>query len=651
MKLLTIDFETAYDTDYSLKKMTTEEYIRDPRFEVIGCSVKMGSAPTDWMTAYPGRLETVFKKLDWSNIAVLAHNTKFDGAILEWKYGVRPAFYFDTLSMAQAIHGLEGSLSLDALTQRYGLGQKGDEVVNAKGKRLSDFGSADLDRYGEYCSNDVELTLKLFHALRQQGDWKFPTSELAVIDLMLRMFIRPTLQLDRQQLEQHLEVVVARKEKLLARVEEVAGKDALMSNDKLATVLRSLGIEPPMKLSPAALKRGEEKLTYAFGKSDLEFKALLDHDDERVQAVVAARMGVKSTQAETRAQRFIQMSGRGPFAIPLRYHAAHTGRAGGDEKVNVQNLPSRTGDLSLRKSIISPPGHSIVTCDSAQIEARVLAYLAGQWDLVEDFRKKVDIYSSFASDVYGYPVDRKMKAIDENGKEYHPHKVEGMIGKEGVLGLGYGMAGEKFALRLKQQANIHMEPEKAAEVVQIYRKRFAQVPRLWKQAQHALSQMVKGYTATIGVGVELQCYPADDFGPARIALPNGMFLRYPELRAEPGGKYGDEYRYTARKGRKVETIYTYGAKIVENIVQALARIIVFDQMLAIDRWMAKQGLASGECMAIAMTVHDEADAVTPDHAVEETEALMLRTMSTPPTWAPDLPVFAETGVGKNYGDA
>lgn len=651
MKLLTIDFETAYDTDYSMKKMTTEEYIRDPRFEVIGCSVKLGSAPTDWMTAYPGRLETAFKKLDWSNIAVLAHNTRFDGAILEWKYGVRPAFYFDTLSMAQAIHGLEGSLSLDALTQRYGLGQKGDEVVNAKGKRLSDFGPADLDRYGEYCSNDVELTLKLFHALRQQGDWKFPTSELAVIDLMLRMFIRPTLQLDRQQLEQHLEVVVARKEKLLARVEEVAGKDALMSNDKLATVLRSLGIEPPMKLSPAALKRGEEKLTYAFGKSDLEFKALLDHDDERVQAVVAARMGVKSTQAETRAQRFIQMSGRGPFAIPLRYHAAHTGRAGGDEKVNVQNLPSRTGDLSLRKSIIPPPGHSIVTCDSAQIEARVLAYLAGQWDLVEDFRKKVDIYSSFASDVYGYPVDRKMKAIDENGKEYHPHKVEGMVGKEGILGLGFGMGGDKFALRLKQQAGISMEPEKAAEVVQVYRKRFAQVPKLWKQAQHALSQMVKGYTATIGVGIELQCYPADDFGPARIALPNGMFLRYPELRAEPGGKYGDEYRYTARKGRKVETIYTYGAKIIENIVQALARIIVFDQMLAIDRWMAKQGLASGECMAIAMTVHDEADAVTPDHAVEETEAMMLRTMSTPPTWAPDLPVFAETGVGKNYGDA
>lgn len=793
MKLLTIDFETAYDTDYSLKKMTTEEYIRDPRFEVIGCSVKLGSAPTDWMTAYPGRLETAFKKLDWSNIAVLAHNTKFDGAILEWKYGVRPAFYFDTLSMAQAIHGLEGSLSLDALTQRYGLGQKGDEVVNAKGKRLSDFGSADLDRYGEYCSNDVELTLKLFHALRQQGDWKFPTSELAVIDLMLRMFIRPTLQLDRQQLEQHLEVVVARKEKLLARVEGVAGKDALMSNDKLAMVLRSLGIEPPMKLSPAALKRGEEKLTYAFGKSDLEFKALLDHDDERVQAVVAARMGVKSTQAETRAQRFIQMSGRGPFAIPLRYHAAHTGRAGGDEKVNVQNLPSRTGDLSLRKSIIPPPGHSIVTCDSAQIEARVLAYLAGQWDLVEDFRRKVDIYSSFASDVYGYPVDRKMKAIDENGKEYHPHKVEGMVGKECVagwtpvltergwvpivevtlddkvwdgcewvhhsgvldqgtkealwihglcatpdheiltergwvawrevntdktlfqqardlavlpssgmsdtstaedadlgsasvplklkcrvydlanagprhrftvltdhgpvvvsnciLGLGFGMGHSKFQMRLKQSVGINMSDADAKRTVGIYRKRFAQVPKLWRQAQRALSQMVKGYTATIGVGIELQCYPADDFGPARIALPNGMFLRYPELRAEPGGKYGDEYRYTARKGRKVETIYTYGAKIIENIVQALARIIVFDQMLAIDRWMAKQGLASGECMAIAMTVHDEADAVTPDHAVEETEAMMLRTMSTPPTWAPDLPVFAETGVGKNYGDA
>jgi hypothetical protein len=651
VKLLTLDFETFYDTDYSLKKMTTEEYIRDPRFEVIGCSAGVNAAPGAWLPAHPGRIETAFRKLDWANTAVLAHNTKFDGAILEWKYGVRPAFYFDTLSMAQAIHGLEGSLSLDALTQRYALGQKGDEVVNAKGKRLADFSAADLNRYGVYCSNDVLLTRKLFDALRRQGGWDFPTGELAIIDLMLRMFIRPSIMLDQTQLKAHLTEVVARKGALLARVEEIAGKDALMSNEKLAAVLRGLGVEPPMKLSPAALKRGEEKLTYAFGRSDLEFKALLDHDDERVQAIVAARMGVKSTQAETRAYRFIGMAGRGPFPVPLRYYAAHTGRAGGDDKVNVQNLPSRTGDLSLRRSIIAPPGHSIVTCDSAQIEARVLAYVAGQWDLVEDFRRKVDIYSSFASDVYGYPVDRKAKAIDENGKEYHPHKLEGMVGKEGILGLGFGMGGDKFGLRLKQQAGIDMEPEKSTGVVQVYRRRFYCVPGLWKQAQRAIEQMVKGYTATIGVGIKLQCYPADDFGPARIALPNGMFLRYPELRAEAGGKYGVEYKYTARKGRKVETIYTYGAKVVENIVQALARIIVFDQLLSIDRWMGKQGIGADEYLNVAMTVHDEGDAVAPDHLAEEVEAAMLRIMSLPPKWAPDLPIAAETGRGKNYADA
>ena len=939
MKLVTLDFETYYDQDYSLKKMTTEAYIRDPRFEVIGCAVKFGRAPTDWMTAYKGRLETVFRKIDWSNCAVLAHNTRFDGAILEWRYGVRPAFYFDTLSMARALHGVEGALSLDALTQRYGLGQKGDEVVAAKGKRLADFGSADLARYGDYCANDVELTLKLFDAMRSRGDWQYPTQELAVIDLMLRMFIRPTIQLDKDALQVHLDTVVRKKELLLERVEEMAGKDALMSNDKLAALLRRMGVEPPMKFSPSALKRGEEKLTYAFGKTDLEFKALLDHEDERVQAIVAARMGVKSTQAETRAQRFIEMSERGPMPVPLNYYAAHTGRAGGDDKVNLQNLPSRTGDLSLRRSLTAPPDHSIVTCDSAQIEARVLAHLAGQADLVEDFRNGVDIYSSFASEVYGYKVDRKMTAVDENGKVYNPHKIEGMVGKEClagwtpvltprgwvpitqvtlsdlvwdgvewvrhdglihqgtketlwkdglcatpdheiltdsgwrewhevstdktlsrqalvlgaslccdtrdtrtaggglrgsrwlsalvdgwgrstiaawrtgflravkgaarrllpqsgtgstkprwtrtpvehaystasaqhcagaterqtkttsttargaytstrsgtltkprssptskpstagmfrswrwtaltsiaamnpatsgsarapriwrigvglktlrsvfvaskqrcpvydlanagprhrftvltakgpvvvsncILGLGFGMGGGKFQLRLKQSVGIDMDEAQAINVVNIYRRKFAKIKALWGSANEAIKQMIRGYTYTLGVGVKLPCFPADEWGPARIQLPNGMFLFYPELRATEGGKYGVEYKYTQRKGRKVETVFIHGAKLIENVVQALARIIVFEQLVVIDRWMQKQEIAPTEHLTLAMTVHDEGDAIAPDRLVEVVEAKMLSVMKTPPSWANDIPISAEAAHGKNYGDA
>lgn len=651
MKLITLDFETFYDQDYSLRKMTTEAYIRDPRFEVIGCSVKFGRAPTDWMAAYKGRLETVFRKIDWSNYAVLAHNTRFDGSILEWRYGIRPAFYFDTLSMARALHGIEGPLSLDALTQRYGLGKKGDEVVAAKGKRLADFGSADLTRYGEYCSNDVELTLKLFDAMRGRGDWRYPTQELAIIDLMLRMFIRPTIQLDKDALQIHLDTVVRKKKLLLDRIEQMAGKDALMSNDKLAALLRRVGVEPPMKFSPSALKRGEEKLTYAFGKTDLEFKALLDHEDERVQAIVAARMGVKSTQAETRAQRFIEMSERGPMPVPLNYYAAHTGRAGGDDKVNLQNLPSRTGDLSLRRSLTAPPGHSIVTCDSAQIEARVLAYVAGQTDLVEDFRKGVDIYSAFASDIYGYKVDRKMTAVDEDGKTYNPHKIEGMVGKEGILGLGFGMGGEKFQLRLKQQTGIEMDEAQATNVVNIYRRKFAKIKKLWGSANEAIQQMIRGYTYTLGVGVKLQCFPADDWGPARIQLPNGMFLFYPELRAEAGGKYGVEYKYTQRKGRKVETVFIHGAKLIENVIQALARIIVFEQMLVIDRWMQKQEVDPTEHLTVAMTVHDEADAISPDRLVGVVEAKMLSVMKTPPSWAPDIPINAEAAHGNNYGDA
>lgn len=411
--MITIDFETYYDKEFSLSKITTEEYIRSEQFEVIGVAAKVDDQQTQWCTGSKEQIAKFLHGLDLPSHDVLAHHMAFDGAILAWQFGIRPKYYLDTLSMARPLTGLTVGGSLAALAKKFELGAKGTEVVNALGKRREDFSPQEIFAYGTYCMNDVNLTYELFKILKPHST----TKELYIIDLMLRMYIDPVLELDKEKLTHHLSNVQTKKEELMRRISDAIGKDDLMSNMKFADVLKKLGVEPPMKVSLRT-----NKMTYAFGKTDYEFKALLEHEDPRVQAVVSARLGIKSTLEETRTISFLGIADRGALPIMLNYYGAHTGRASGGDKMNLQNLP-RGG--TLRKSIKAPEGHVVIAVDSAQIEARVVAWLAGQDDLVEDFRNGVDIYSKFASDVYERPID---KSID---------KVERFVGKtcvaEGTL--------------------------------------------------------------------------------------------------------------------------------------------------------------------------------------------------------------------------
>ena len=297
MDLITVDFETYYSKDFSLSKMTTEEYIRSPYFQVIGVGIKVNSDSTEWASGTHEQLKEYLDEFDWANAMVLAHNTMFDGAILSWIFNINPRVYADTLCMGRAVHGVEVGGSLKALAERYEIGEKGTEVVNAIGLRREDFPDDQMDRYSDYCVNDVELTYKLFTIMGKV----FPKQELKLIDLTLRMFIEPRLELDLLLLEEHLEDVRDRKDKLLLQAN--VDKADLMSNQKFADLLVAVGIQPPTKISPTT---GKE--TYAFAKSDEEFKALAEHDDDQVQALVAARLGTKSTLEETRTQRFIAVS-------------------------------------------------------------------------------------------------------------------------------------------------------------------------------------------------------------------------------------------------------------------------------------------------------------------------------------------------------
>jgi DNA polymerase len=607
VKIIALDFETYYDKEFSLKKLTTEEYIRDSRFEVIGVGVKEDDgSPATWFSGTQTQIKKYLDSLDLGQHLVLAHNAMFDAAILHWHFGISPRGWLDTLSMARALHTIEVGGSLAALAEYYELGAKGTEVIKAEGKRRTDFTAEELAAYGEYCKNDCDLTLELFRILSQD----YAKEELKLIDLTIRMFSEPVLELDQVVLKEHLEDVMRTKAVLMAATE--LDKEMLMSNPRLAEVLRGYGVEPPMKISPTT---GKE--TYAFSKTDEDFKALLEHENPTIQAVVAARLGVKSTLEETRTQRFIEIAGRGTLPIPLRYYAAHTGRWGGDDKVNMQNLPRSS---NLKDAIIAPEGYMMIDSDSSQIEARTLAWLAGQDDLVEAFERGEDVYKKMASAIYMKP-------------EADITKDERFVGKTTILGAGYGMGAAKFQNQLKV-FGVVTELEECKRIINVYRETYPRIPALWREAGKALETMIVLQSGTLGrLGViEVQ-------GNRGLRLPNGMYIKYPNLRLITNSDGKAEMVYDTKRGRATIANRIYGGKVVENVCQALARIVIGKQMLMI----AKK-------YKVVMTVHDAVACIVPEDEVETAQEFVELCMRLRPDWAPELPLNCEAGHGRSYGE-
>jgi DNA polymerase I-like protein with 3'-5' exonuclease and polymerase domains len=605
MNLITLDFETYYTTkDLGFKTQTTEEYVRDPRFEVVGVAVKVNNEPTQWCSDSLDEIDLWLHQFDWDNSMVVAHNAMFDMAILNWHFDIRPKAIADTLSMARAINGIEVGNSLKKLAVHYELGVKGEEVLQAVNLRRRDFSEEQLAEYGAYCRNDVDLTYDLFLTLLPM----FQKVELKLIDLTIRMFTEPQLRLDESLLQQHLVEVKNRKKLLLD--ECGANIEDLMSNQKFAEVLRGLGVEPPMKIS---LTTGKEAL--ALAKSDEGFKALAEHPDERVQTLVAARLGNKTTLEETRTERLIGIAGRGKIPVPLSYYAAHTGRWGGSDKINFQNFPSRGDNAGkLKKAILAPEGHVIIDCDSAQIEARVLAWFAGQKDLVEAFRNGEDVYKIMASAIY-----RKER------EEVTPS--ERFVGKTTILGAGYGMGSAKFQTQLKT-FGVSVSAEESARIIATYRETYPSIPTLWKSGSTAIDAMSKKRTATWGNG----CI---SIGAEGILMPNGLYQRYPNLRKVRDKDGKDQYIYDSRKG----AVKLYGGKLTENICQGLARCIIGEQLIKISRKYR-----------VVLTVHDAVACVAPKEEAEEAMAYVMECMRFVPSWADGIPLNCEAGIGESYGD-
>ena len=620
MQIVTIDFETFYDTGFSLSRMTTEEYIQDDQFQVIGVAIKINDDKTEW---YIGDdCAKALAEVDWANSMLLCHNTQFDGAILKWYYGFEPAGYFDTLSIARALHGINAGGSLKALAERYKLGEKGTEVVDAKGMRLEDFPEHQLRQYGVYCKNDVKLTYDLFKVISMG----FPVDELKLIDITLKMFISPTLQLDTEILKIRLQEVKQGKTLLLeGLMKKLECEDAeavrkkLASNKQFAELLCQMGIPCPMKISPTT---GKE--TFALAKNDVGFIALCEHEDTFIQDLCAVRLGTKSTMEEARIERFISIATRNnnQLPIPLKYYGAHTGRWAGIDKVNFQNLPSRDKKKkALKNAILPPDGHVIMNVDSSQIEARILVWLAGQHDVVEQFRKGEDVYSVFASKVFNREVSKKTP-------------TERFIGKTCILGLGYGTGAKKLQHTLKTSPpGADLSDQECQRIVKVYRDVNHEVIKLWDKCDKALKFM-----ASWPEGKPF--YYLDNrksilVTPGGLRLPNGLYIYYPDLEWKTDESVRGGYVYKSRRGQ----VSIWGGAMVENVVQALARIVVGEQMIAIN-----------ERYKPVLTVHDAIICTAPKDEAQEALDFLMAEMSKAPAWAEGLPITCEGAYGENYGD-
>jgi len=483
-----------------------------------------------------------------------------------------------------------------------------------------------LAQYGEYCKNDVDLTFRLFRELAGE----FPEEELELIDMTLRMFTEPVFEVDDALLQERLAGVQAEKSELLTGLmeklkcdTEEAVRKKLSSNKQFAAILLEHGITPPMKVSGTT---GKE--TYALAKNDEGFLALTEMEDTFIQQLCAVRLGTKSTIEESRIERFIDigMRNEGRLPIPLKYYGAHTGRWAGSDKVNFQNLPSRDKKKkALKNAVVAPEGHVVINCDSSQIEARILVWLAGQEDVVEQFRNGEDVYSIFASEVYNRPVSKA-------------NPTERFVGKTCILGLGYGTGALKLQHTLKTTPpGAVIDDEEAKRIVGVYRDKNDMVIKLWREGDKVID--------------DLAVWPKDKQGnphkpyyygknhclkvyKSGIRLPNGLMIRYPDLEKDTS-EATTKYVYKSRKG----PVSLWGGSLVENVVQALARIVVGQQMLKIKKRYP-----------VKLTVHDAAVVVVPEAEQEEALAYIVECMSVPPDWCESLPVACEANVGRSYGD-
>ena len=634
MNLLVLDFETYYDrASYTLKKMTTEAYIRDPRFEALCCGFYTqrdpvtGEGPGFSHYAPQYLLETALGTIDWENTGVLCHHAQFDGLILSHHFGIKPALWFDTLSMARLVIGTHVSASLASLAAMFDLAPKTVPYDLFNGKRWKEISPNDQEALGEGAAHDCELTYQIFQKLLPH----VPRVELELIDLTIRMFTEPSLSADIDALDKIAADELEKKKVLLAELgmsydEKGKPPKELSSSTQFAAILTGLGVEVEYKPSP----RNPDAMIPAVAKTDDFMKELLDDENEIISGLAAARIGVRSTIDETRAGRLASSARRGKLPIYLGYCAAQTNRWVGGDATNFQNF-KRGG--SIRNALVAGDGYKLLIVDKSQIECRFLEWEADEQEALDDFRKGGDPYVGIAGDFYGRPVTKADKA--ERG-----------MGKQIRLSCGYGAGGASIVRTAKRGTYgppVILTDAEGVAARDLYRRNRPGVVALWKEGDEVLKFMAAPVEAeTEWIRGTCRVFSHGD-GSGRIVGPTGTIMHY---RLE----WDEKDRSWKRKTRK-GWVRIWGGVVVQNITEMLSRCDLGDNLVAIKNTFPAryEGDELAQGLKLLWVTHDEAVYLVRDdenapHYLEH----VLGIMRQPPPWASDIPLDAEGHLSDRY---
>jgi DNA polymerase I-like protein with 3'-5' exonuclease and polymerase domains len=638
MKVAVVDLETYWAVGHSLTKMSPIAYCTHPETEIISCAFKFGTGKTVVVFGEQ-KVKDYCADVDWSQYWVIGHNLSgFDAMILSWRLGIKPRLWGCTLAMARPLHSKDVGLSLAKLVAHYELGFKDQSALIAtKGKHLCDFTDQEIAEMSVYNAADVDQCYDLYTRLIKHT----PSAEVLLIDMTIRMLIEPVFDINMPLLINTLADESERKQAMLAHAatvmgiredavtdEEAAGKalTLLSSMAKFAEFLRTQGVDVPTKVSE---RTGKD--IPALAKTDEEFIEMQNHPNPLVATVASARLDAKSTILQTRIQAFMDAANAHPSSkvpIPLKYYGADTTGRWSGWGYNPQNLPRinpynpRPSD-AVRKSLRAPAGYKVVVADLSGIELRVNHFL---WQVNSSMvmynaePEKADLYKDFASKLFEIPQDEVSKEQRQLGKVAH-------------LGLGFGAGASAFVRVAKTMGGIDLDVERSQDIVNSWREEYSDITAGWRKCDQSLPTIMNGYE-----GAELDPWGMITPMPEGLKTPKG-FIRYPDMRKE----YHDErerYETVYGTGRNRATIY--GGKMNENIVQHLARCVIADNAIDVQRHLG---------LNPALMVHDELVYVVPHERAQATLDDVQGIMRTPPSWWPELITWSEGDIADTYGDA
>lgn len=603
-QLLFLDFESYWNTKdgYGLKQLSTVEYIRDSRFKAFGMGVAINDGKITWISGLQiaNFCSHIANEYGWPNIALVCHNTKFDGMILREIYECVPGQFIDTKGMSRGVLGKSvKNHSLAIIAEHFGMQPKGTMKTDG----VVELTTAQEAELAEYCLHDVELCRSIFNKLKLE----FPENQYEVMHRTIEMFICPKMILNVPLLEKTNEEEIKRRANIFKEIG--IDKAEFSSNKKFPALLRKFGYEVPTKISP----RTREPIP-ALALGDTGFIELIENGNEELKALCEARIAAKSNLLETRSAKLAAIGRTGDWPFDVEFSGAdqtHRFSGGSGAGGNPQNF---TWDSALRKAVEAPKGYKLVVGDFSQVECRLVAFLSRDPGLIAAMDG--DAYSAFASNYYG----RRITKAD---------KIERRFGKEAILGLGYKMGWCKFKDRVRLKVGKNITEEEARCGVNLYREMYSRVPALWEFLDNIIPHIATGKAAIWPLPGKI--------GYQYVELPSGLKMRYPNLRPEKGQRGNIEWVYDVWKKSRLEKAKLYGGKLLENIAQALAGELCKDAMLKFGN-------------RVTGLVHDEIHVVCRKGLEIVTQKKLQRAMSVAPSWMPELRLKAEVKVGSNWGE-